>query len=124
MESIYKELQKEISDIRKDLVVEVVTQESRMTPIDTGLSSSNWFAARSVSSKTFSAPGVGSAGPLTAQQRIKRTVASFSDNLKAPIYVLNNVDYIEDLNTGTSNQAPAGFVDIALINALNKVLPR
>lgn len=124
MDSIYKELQKEISDIKKDLVVEIVTQESRENPIDTGLSSTNWFAARSPLTKTFSAPGVGNAAPLMAQRRVEKTVKGFSDNLKSPMYVINNVEYIEDLNAGSSPQAAAGWVDIAIINALNKVLPR
>ncbi len=124
MESIYKELRDEISSVRKDLVVEIVSQESRENPIDTGLSASNWFAARSILYKEFSAPSVGASAPLMAQSRVKKTVKGFSDNLKTPMYVINNVEYVEDLNMGTSPQAPAGFVDIAIMNALNKVLPR
>lgn len=38
-----------------------------------------------------------------------------------PIFITNNVAYIQELNDGTSDQAPAGFVDRAAILAQSVV---
>jgi hypothetical protein len=123
IDGIADELLEDLGAHNKEFIQEIVNQESRATPIDTGLSSSNWFVSKSPLDRTYRYTGVGNAGPLKAQQRAQSTLDRFTKKLST-IYVQNNVDYLDELNMGKSKQAPAGFIDIALMNALNRYYPR
>ena len=46
-------------------------------------------------------------------------IASYSGGQE--IHITNNLDYIDDLNSGSSNQAPPGYVQDAVLEALGKV---
>jgi hypothetical protein len=70
------------------------------TPVKTGLAQSNWQV-------TSGAPAE---GIVEIGHR-----ASIPDTQPGdPIYIANNVPYIQRLNDGSSKQAPAGFVEDAI----------
>lgn len=106
----------------------------QQTPVDTGTALSNWQVtldqpATAVLPAWFPSPkGRVIAGfwkhkvdpQITFQTNAPATydVARYVWLAKKPgqpIFITNNVDYIGDLNNGSSKQAPAGFVDRAKI---------
>lgn len=80
------------------------------TPVDTGRARANWQ--------------VGLGGPITEEimEEDKTGAATISRNnsrlaVRRPrqiIFLSNNVDYINELNRGSSSQAPANFVELAV----------
>jgi hypothetical protein len=122
------------SEVAKDVARTVLHDLTQVTPVDTGLALSNWQVG------IGSAPGgivppfspsprgrvkqgvwVHSVDPIvTAQANAQPTFdagnnAINSKTVGEDIYIVNNVDYISILDSGSSNQAPAGFVDRAVI---------
>lgn len=102
----------------------------RRTPKDEGLARSGWFVStgRPVRRKPISplrsgtVYGLGERGNATAAiNRGKQII----DRLRVrggrvDVFITNNVDYIEDLDNGSSAQAPAGFSDHAAAEALKE----
>lgn len=96
------------------------------TPVDTGRARSNWQANLSGPAQGTQdpyAPGVGgnTAGANTqaALDQARATIASHRPG--QAIHITNNLDYIGKLNDGHSAQAPAGFVQTAVLRGLAAV---
>ncbi|MEE8551506.1 MAG: hypothetical protein V3T08_09675 [Gemmatimonadota bacterium] len=86
----------------------------KATPVDTGLARSNWVAAEG--SPNLSARGIRSESSTIDE------IASVAARVKADaeVHIANGgskVNYLERLNAGSSFQAPANFVRIALMLA-------
>ncbi len=74
------------------------------TPVDTGRARSNWNPSLNVPDSSIVEPNQKkSINPVAAAYKITDT-----------ILISNNLPYIKALNNGSSQQAPAGFVDAAL----------
>lgn len=95
------------------------------TPVDTGRARGNWQAS----------VGEGISGELDTEDpsgtsTIERNNAAISKRaLGQNIFISNNVGYIGALNEGHSPQADPGFIEVAVLEAINrvkvrKVLPR
>lgn len=112
----------------KDCAQAVLRSVVENTPVDTGLARSNWtpeldrafeglFPAR--------APGKdGSTGEENAAATIEAgvpTIEAFDIKKNESIHVTNNAGHIRALNDGHSKQAPAGFVQIAVMDGLATV---
>lgn len=89
------------------------------TPVDSGNARSNWIPS-------FNAPvlspriGIGpSPAPLMAEMQAK--VATYDGDIHRSIHLSNNVVYINRLNDGWSKQAPAGFVQAAVMKGVGAV---
>ena len=81
------------------------------TPVKTGQARANWFASLGFPIATPSeitdkngAPSIG-----------RNTTIIAGAIEKLPIYLSNNVRHIRPLNAGSSAQAPAGFVEKAIL---------
>lgn len=90
------------------------------TPVDTGRARSNWQVE-------IGQPASGSIEPLAAGAG---STAASIDAAKAvietavpgdTIHITNNLDYIGRLNDGWSAQAPAGFVEEAVQNGVQRI---
>jgi hypothetical protein len=81
-----------------------------MTPEDTGHAKSNWIPSVGTADRSVhgSQEAVSTSSQTTGLGELKTL------KLGQPIFISNNVDYLEDLNDGSSRQAPAGFVEIAI----------
>ena len=90
----------------------------RSTPVDTGWAASNWLP--SVGKPIEGAAGSRQNVSTEAQERGVREIASWKLE-KGPIFIVNNVPYIGDLNNGHSKQAPAGFIEIEIQSAVDKI---
>jgi hypothetical protein len=92
------------------------------TPVDTGRARSNWVAE-------IGAPASGVVEPYalnnpsgSAQAAIAQAQAVVGGyKTGQEIHITNNLDYIGKLNEGWSAQAPAGFVQSAVLNGIAQV---
>lgn len=96
------------------------------TPVDTGRARSNWQAslgAPATGTREAYAAGTGgstgAANATAAQEQAKRVVAGSQP--EQAVHITNNLPYIGKLNDGHSAQAPAGFVQTAVLRGLAAV---
>lgn len=83
----------------------------KRTPVDTGRARSNWLPSLNVARTDEVAPGERpEVASVFALYKINDTILS-----------TNNLPYIERLNEGHSQQAPAGFVEAAIQVGKNAV---
>jgi len=97
------------------------------TPVDTGWARANWVPqiGTPFSGTAGSRPRAGTrtANDSASTAGIASVVTQYTAS-KGPAHVTNNVPYITRLNQGYSRQAPAGFVQIAVIKAVINDLPK
>lgn len=101
VEGSTKVIQKMMLDIQADLATQ--------TPVDTGWAANNWLTSVGVPMLT----------PAGSREDVDFTSASvglegillWNIESGVPIYIVNNVPYINSLNAGSSRKAPARFVD-------------
>jgi hypothetical protein len=96
------------------------------TPVDTGRARSNWVAeinSPATGTREPYSPGKeGSTGGPNAQAAIEQARAVISTYKSGQaVHLTNNLPYIGALNDGHSAQAPAGFVQTAVLNGIAQV---
>ena len=97
------------------------------TPVDTGRARSNWVVslqAPVLAPREPYAPGsrLGKGERSNAEAAIAQGLVVISAaRSEHSIFISNNVHYIGRLNEGWSAQAPAGFVEAAVMRAVNSV---
>jgi hypothetical protein len=87
------------------------------TPVDTGRARANWFAE-------LGAPHKGTTeqvSPSGAEAIAAAAVVIDQYKSGQTIHLTNNLAYITRLNDGWSAQAPAGFVQTAILNGIGQV---
>ena len=101
----------------------------RNTPVDKGIARSNWrvgvgaptravIAAYAPGSKLGINESANASAAISAGlARIQSVRGVSGRGLETAIYITNAVPYIGKLNSGSSTQAPAGFVETALLEA-------
>jgi len=111
---------KEGSKLAVKVAVTVVTDLAYETPVDTTQALSNWqVALGSPVNKAIDPYFPGDFGD-TQPASAAATIAAAKQILKGKkpgqtIFISNVVDYIGDLNDGSSKQTPAGFVERAAL---------
>uniref|UniRef100_A0AAU7YTK6 Tail completion protein n=1 Tax=Stenotrophomonas phage vB_SmaS_QH3 TaxID=3229738 RepID=A0AAU7YTK6_9CAUD len=115
-----KAIEEAASQTAVDTALAIVGDLAYKTPVDTSQALSNWQV-------TLDSPATGSISPHYPglQGSTQRASAAETLNLakavlktKKPgqaIYITNNLPYIKRLNDGYSAQAPAGFVERAVL---------
>lgn len=110
----------------KRLALNVNAELIRVTPVDTGWARANWVP-------NIGAPFEGTAGTReeaeagllnTAAQQSGLASVATTYKLPLEIHQTNNVPYIELLNEGSSSQAPAMFVQAAILRAVRGTVVR
>jgi len=95
------------------------------TPVDEGRARANWqVALGGPASGEIDpyAPGKGgSSGAANASAALAQGKAVIATHTKGAIHVTNNLPYIGRLNDGYSAQAPAGFVQTAVLAGVKAV---
>jgi len=105
----------------------------RNTPVDKGVARSNWRVGIGAPTRSVIEAyspgkklGIGETANASAAINIGRarinSVRGSSTGLGTAIYITNAVPYIGRLNAGYSGQAPAGFVETALLEAKAELL--
>lgn len=87
------------------------------SPVKTGHFRRNWQVNIGVPTGN-ELPGVDASGQATVVNAETRLRASVNRNPFLPVFIENNVPYAARLNSGSSTQAPAMFVEMALAAAL------
>ena len=96
------------------VVDQVVVTE---TPVDTGRARANWQVGigQPVNTSTIETDDSQSAGPTLSRNEDEIERWTLADE---NIHLTNNIEYITPLNEGSSAQAPAGFVETAILEGL------
>jgi hypothetical protein len=108
--------------VAKELLKTLVYQ----TPVDTSTARSNWQI--SLEAPLFNYIEAYEYGNFGSTARVSSQAAIFVGNEKLKekkpgqsIFITNNAPYIRDLNSGTSRQAPAGFVEASVMIVRKKL---
>ena len=113
--------------IAKGVAVKAFTQVSELvllaTPVLTGMARRNWIPSID---DPVTAPvdevfgGTTTGEPLTTEEQTRLTeiVKQFSEGSGTKLFLSNNLDYIENLDQGSSKKAPAGIVLPSITAAL------
>ena len=98
------------------------------TPVDKGRARSNWIVQMDAPARTAidayvpgdkgSTAGPNSASAIAQGQAV---IAGYDGDRNSGIAISNNLPYIDALNSGSSRQAPAGFVEKAVQAAVRQV---
>lgn len=96
------------------------------TPVDTGRARSNWIAQIGAPASQVIepyAPGeagsTGNSNVQAATDQAEQVISGY--NYGEEIHITNNLPYIQRLNDGHSAQAPANFVEQAVLEAVRVV---
>lgn len=94
------------------------------TPVDTGRARSNWIAqigsAPDQVVEAYAPGDSGSSGSQNASAALEQAAAVISGYTSGQtIHIANNLPYIQKLNSGSSAQAPAAFVEKAIQTAVD-----
>ena len=100
----------EINKEARALGINLLNGLTRVTPVDTGRARGNWF--------------VGISGPVRTIDNNRKATSAVIEGINTinsakaieypEIVISNNLPYIEELNRGTSTQAPRHFVEIEI----------
>ena len=112
----------------KDCAGAVARSVISNTPADTGRARSNWTAQMDEAfAGLFPArvPGVAGntaeANAVATVEAAEQVIETFDIEKNASIHITNNLPYIGVLNDGHSQQAPADFVRLAVLDGLTTV---
>ena len=107
-------------DTTKQVALDVTANLIEDTPRDTSWARNNWIP--NIGNKLRKPAGdpdnvAGANASLNASVIEVATTYRIS---RGSIFITSNVPYIQALNNGSSTQAPSGFVQIAIANALKR----
>lgn len=108
-------------------VITVASAVALRTPVDTGRARANWrtnIGGPLVAPvNSFPAGTKGTTGAAAAGQAINDAISKMQSYKRGgvPVYISNNLPYIDRLNKGHSKQAPAGFIESAINAGLNAI---
>jgi len=105
---------KDFAEMLATIGLQVYTNLVNMTPVDTGRARSNWIA--SVGEPSGDTRGVQE--PFSLIIQASTTFKAERVTNFPVLFIANNLPYIQRLNDGWSQQAPAGFVERAVDSVL------
>jgi hypothetical protein len=112
-DALAKKLDATIERAAKALILEIVRELKRETPVDTGHARANWIP--SVGTPNMQEDSTGALAQAGAA-----VVASFKLG-QGLLFITNVVPYIRRLNQGSSAKAPPLFVESCVMRAMAKV---
>lgn len=98
-----------VAKVMQIATVEFYRQVIISTPVDTGRARHGWNIT--IQSPSLTVPPEGKYSMPNIEEHGLSTIISVTP--EQVIYITNRVPYIEDLNKGSSQQAPARFVELA-----------
>lgn len=120
-------VEKNADGMMRKTVITVASSVALRTPVDTGRARSNWQThIGSAPSGLVSAFSKGSKGSTAAAGVAQATSSAVQEmerynNSGSDVYITNNLPYIGRLNEGSSDQAPVGFIQSAVMAGLNAI---
>jgi len=110
LESFANQLNIALPLVVQKVAIDLWTSITMRTPVDTGRARANWFltqGAPSTQLDEYKGAKTGEVAPPTPPD-----VSTITGD--EPVYIVNNLPYIEALENGHSKQAPAGMVALAI----------
>jgi uncharacterized protein CbrC (UPF0167 family) len=104
-----------MADVMKKAALGVVSDVAKDTPYKTGQAQSNWLTSIGSPMAFYRANELSNTGWRDSVDFAKQVLSNYKT--ADPIHITNNVPYIVELNRGTSKQAPALFVQAAVLRA-------
>ena len=103
-----------VADAMKQVAIAVVSDVAPATPIKSGQAQANWLVFVGNPSPFYSANANSNGGWRESVANAQARLANYHGG---DIHIVNNVPYIAELNRGSSRQAPALFVQSAVLRA-------
>lgn len=110
-EELQKVLEKDIGKIMKYAALKITQELVKATPVDTGFARASWIP--SIGKPTDQVGGSPSTPSNNAQAQGQASILRYTVD-QGDIYITNNVNYMEWLNLGHSEQAEHEFVEDAI----------
>lgn len=129
MRQVNRRIEQGVLRLHRDVTVQVATNLAQDTPVDTGQAKSNWVTSVGSAYGAYIGPYVPGRFGSTAGANINAAISQ-AQHAAAMIqigdtsYVTNNAPYIERLNQGYSLQAPSGFVERSILQAVETIASR
>lgn len=127
LETTAEEIETNAARIMREAAGSVHEVVVERTPVDTGRAISNWIisiGSRAGHTRTPLVPGRKGSTAFEnrawAVDRGRRKLSLFDDPMRR-IVISNNLDYIQKLNSGSSRQAPAGFVEAGVVAGVTSI---
>ena len=122
MRNLKGAIAKSVNQYVIDYSFRILTHLEEKTPVDTSRAISNWIVTPGAPSNYSLLPYYHGSHGSTRDSSMLVALASgqYEAKLKKPgepLFITNNVDYILDLEGGSSQQAPQGFLDESLLQA-------
>ena len=111
---LLKDADQHVKRLAGDVLTSVVTK----TPVDKGTARGNWRVGVNHVDHTADLNVRDPSG--TGAMQIGLSVIEQGAGIGKVVYIANSLPYIQRLNDGWSQQAPANFVQISLMNVVNK----
>lgn len=129
LQAFADKIEQDLGNVVVDTATELFGEIVAGTPVDTGRARSSWNI--SAGTPDLKTNPEGSYPEYHDENAAFQLAASQAENLLAPlresgaqiepIYITNALNYISDLEDGTSKQAPVGMVEIALQKVDNRI---
>lgn len=112
-----KAVEKKLEKVKRTFAFGLYNKIVEKTPVDTGRAKCNWNVCINKQDSTTNNEYT----KKDLASRIKEAAGILEQQGKVEdvIYISNNLPYIEALEHGHSQQAPAGMVGVTLVNAQN-----
>ncbi len=123
----------DLVEVTVDTAVELFADLVSDTPRDTGTARKNWnpsIGAPDLSVKPkrvydeYAKPSTKEDAAEVARTHAEAVFGAMRGQRLQPLYISNALPYIEILNTGTSQQAPAAFVETAVQRAEFRIVEK
>lgn len=108
-------LEDETARLLKETVLAVVTDLAQSTPIKTGQAQANWLTNIGAPFPYYMANEDANNAAQDSIDFARRALVGVK--FDSEIHITNNLPYISQLNAGSSKQAPALFVQAAVLRA-------
>jgi len=120
MQDRVNDLPNNVNEVKKEVAGSILSTAALTTPVDTGAAVSSWEASNGAPLPQSNNPHAPGRHGSTRNENVRATIAKGNQVIAqaapgTPIHITNGIEYIGDLNNGTSKQAPAGFVESAIL---------
>lgn len=117
-DDILKAMTKELVVATNEVAIALISGLAKgSTPVLTGHANRNWVVSIGLP-LGVELPGVDKTGSFVVAEATSKLNATIGRNAFLPVYVEDNVPYIQLLNAGYSAKAPAGFVEREIDRAI------
>lgn len=122
-----KKVELDGATVTKRVAFDLFTRVIQKTPVDTGRARASWTIAIGAPDLRIVPEGQYDASLATAIAKANAVLGSYGTTgrpILLPVYIANNLPYIQELEKGSSQQAPQGMLAVSLMevtNSLNKL---